>query len=653
MKRLNNKNPFAITSEFSGNKKNNKVLINNKKTRSFDVDLFHTKTAKISHETLGLLVDKGLILFWLTFILLGIFTLFSRTAYLQVVQADHFSKIAEGNRIRIIDLKAPRGVIYDRHHNLLVENTASFSLAAIPVDLPKITEEIRELSEELSKISDLSSDEIFEILDKQSAYSYQPVILQENLTHDQAILAEIISGRFPGIVLRSASTRHYLKSGDQVSLSHILGYSGRIEEPKLQEYLSRGYLIDDYVGKAGVELMYETDLKGVNGRQQVEVDAIGESKEVLASAEPVPGQNLVLTIDTKLQEQVETSLARILSAHNKKRGAVVVMDPNSGEILSLVSLPAFDNNLFSKGINQENFSTLISDPNRPLFSRAISGEYPSGSTFKLIVGAAALEEGLINENTGFSSVGGIAVSSWFFPDWRAGGHGWTTLTKAIADSVNTFFYTIGGGYDNFTGLGVDRVMNYAEKFGLNKQLGIDLPNEADGFLPSKAWKEEIKKERWYIGDTYNLSIGQGDILVTPLQVASWTAVFANGGTLYKPYVVKDILDSSNNVVREIHPEILNQNFISPKNITIVNKGLRQAVTSGSAVRLLDLPVQVAAKTGTAQWASQGDPHAWVTAFAPYDNPQIVVTVLVEEGEGGTITAMPVVYDIINWWANNR
>lgn len=651
--RRENFNPFEVTG---GSRKKNYYLNRRYGSKSFSVDVFQDQkqsSAKKSNNTLGLIVEPKLLTLWLVVLFFGIFVLTARTAFLQIAQGDHFSEVAEGNRIRVIDIKAPRGVIYDRHQNLLLENVSSFALAVTPVDLPKDEGELRQLAIELSEVADMSSEDIFELLDTQSAYSYQSVIIKENLSHDEAIMVEILNSRYPGVILKSSSLRRYLTTNYLNSLSHVLGYIGKIEESRKAEYLEKGYLIDDYVGKAGIELSYEDELKGVNGKQTVEVDATGDAKEVLASKEPVSGNNLVLTIDSELQRVAEESLSRVLEKNGKKRGAVVIMEPNSGEILSLISLPAFDNNLFSQGISSEDFTKLINDPDRPLFSRAIAGEYPSGSTFKLIVSAAALEENIITPNTGFNSVGGIAVSRWFFPDWKAGGHGYTNLSKALAESVNTFYYMIGGGYNDFVGLGVDKITAYAKEFGLSKVLGIDLPNEADGFLPSKEWKEETKQERWYIGDTYNLSIGQGDVLVTPLQVASWTAVFASGGTLFKPYVVKEILDSNNNLVSEIKPVVLNKDFISPQNIEAVNKGLRQAVVSGSAVRLSTLPINVAAKTGTAQWSSNKEPHAWMTAFAPYEEPQIVVTVLVEEGEGGTITAAPVVYDILNWWANNR
>lgn len=650
MRRNSSVDPFEI----SGSSKLKSYSVNDThQGKWFEIDALSKKKGSAKNDALGLLLNQDIIKIWFGVLLVGILILFVRVSYLQIVQGEHFSAIAEGNRLRVLDIKAVRGVIFDRNNNLLVENVPSFSLAIVPVDLEKDEIVRRKVAAELSQLSNQTAEVIYELISNQSIYSYQPVIIKENLNHDEAILAEILASKHPGVILKVDNIRQYLITDQTPSLSHVLGYTGKIEEEDLAEYLEKNYSIDDYVGKTGIEIIYETVLKGINGKQLIEVDATGEAKENIVEEKPIAGQNLILTIDTELQIVAENALRRVMGVYGKRRGVVIILDPNNGEILALVSLPTFDNNLFSQGITQEDFTALIEDENRPFFNRAVSGEYPSGSTFKLVVGAAALEEGIITSNTGFNSVGGIAVDRWFFPDWKAGGHGWTNIIKAISESVNTFFYTIGGGYEDFTGLGVERIKQYAQNFGLGRQLGIDLPNEADGFLPSIAWKEEYKQERWYIGDTYNLSIGQGDVLVTPLQVASWTSVFANGGTLYQPHLVKGFLDTENNIVKTVEPIILNEGFISADNIAVINKGLRQAVLSGSAISLYELPITVAAKTGTAQWSSTKPPHGWVTTFAPYKNPQIVVTVLVEEGIGGTTTGTPVAKEILNWWGLNR
>ena len=650
--KIRTKNSFAVFGPTSPGQNTYRV----DKTffeQAYDFVDFGEQKNNLSDSSIQTSSDRNFLRFWLIFLLLGVLLLFGRSTYLQVIRGTYFKAVAEGNRLRLKDIKANRGIFYDRSGKVMAENISSYSLAIIPVDLPKGENEQREISRQISKITGLAEEEIYSKIIQQSNFSYEPEVILENLNQDQAIMTKVLNSQYPGVILKIQNARNYLTTQTSESLTHVLGYVGKIEESQKQTYLEKNYSIDDYLGKTGLELFYEKELKGVNGREQVEVDATGQAKEMIASQKPINGQNLVLTLDLALQQKAEESLRQVLSGYGKKKGAVVILDPNSGEVLALVSWPSFDNNVFSRGLSNEEYQKLINDQNNPLFSRAMSGEYPSGSTFKLVIGAAALQEGIINENTSFNSVGGISVSNWFFPDWKAGGHGWTNIYKALAESVNTFFYIIGGGYSNFEGLGVAKIKEYAQNFGLNQKLGIDLPNEAFGFLPSQDWKEKTKNEQWYIGDTYHLSIGQGDILVTPLQVAAWTSVFASGGKLFQPHLVKEILDSDNRLVKEIEPKIINQNFIEKNYLKIINHGLRQAVLTGSARGLGNLPISVAAKTGTAEWSSQKSPHAWLTAFAPYENPRIVVTVLVEEGGEGSSVALPVAREIINWWAQNR
>lgn len=267
--------------------------------------------------------------------------------------------------------------------------------------------------------------------------------------------------------------------------------------------------------------------------------------------------------------------------------------------------------------------------------------------------AAALEEGVITEKTSFLSSGGLRIGQWFFPDWKAGGHGTTNVKKAIAESVNTFFYIIGGGFQDFIGLGIERIVKYEKMFGLGAQTGVDLPGEASGFLPSKEWKERVKNESWYIGDTYHASIGQGDVTATPLQIAVFTSFFANGGKIYRPHFVKEILDSKDNLVKEIKEDPIKEGFISDYNVKVVREGMRQTVTAGSARSLSLLPVEVAGKTGTAQWSSKKDPHAWFIGFAPYNDPQISFTILVEEGKEGSSVAVPIARQFLEWYFGER
>lgn len=596
--------------------------------------------------------------------------LLSRTAWLQVAKGDYYSGMAEGNRVRVKRVEAKRGIIYDRNKNALVQNKANFVLYVVPIDLPDKDEGLADIITEISSLlTDMSGEEIMAKINSVEKYSltgYRPLFIADNIDYDTAMKLYIKSATWPGVMLSSKTGRDYITVGknfnienngvDQkesfLSMSHILGYTGKISQKELDDSGDE-YLAIDYIGKTGVEKFWENELKGSGGQRRIEVDALGKEKKMLSKTDAIDGNNLVLSIDIKQQNKLEEILKKHLAKLGLTKASAIVMDPNNGEILAMVSIPSYNNNLFAGGISQADYSKLRDRPDNPLFNRAISGEFPSGSTFKPIMLAAALEEKVVSENTSFLSTGGLRIGQWFFPDWRAGGHGRTSARKAIADSVNTYFYMIGGGYKDFVGLGVDRIVRYGKMFGLSAQTGIDLPGEATGFLPSREWKKSVKGEKWYIGDTYHLSIGQGYLLVTPLQVALFTSVFANGGTLYRPHLVTEILSSDDSVIRKIETAPVRDNFIDKYNMMVVRQAMRQTITKGSGRRLNTLPVESAGKTGTAQWSSKYKNHAWFTSFAPFDKPEIVVTVLIEEGDEGSATAVPVVYDYLKWYFGEK
>jgi penicillin-binding protein 2 len=347
-------------------------------------------------------------------------------------------------------------------------------------------------------------------------------------------------------------------------------------------------------------------------------------------------------------------MQKVMSNVGAAKATAVALDPRSGEILAFVNLPSYDNNLFSKGISGTDYANLLNNKNNPLLPRAIAGEYPSGSSIKPFIAAGALQEGNINENSTVNSTGGIKVGEWEFPDWKKGGHGITNVTKAIAESVNTFFYAIGGGYGNIKGLGPDRMKHYLNLFGFGEDTGIDIGGELPGSIPDPVWKEKTKNEDWYLGDTYHMAIGQGDTLVTPLQIANATCAIANGGKLYKPRFVHEVVDENDKVLEVKPPEIIRKGFISPSNMDIVKRGMRQTVTSGSARSLNNLPVAISGKTGTAQFGpDEKKYHGWFTSFAPYDNPKIALTILVEGAGGGDETAVPIAKEVYKWYFGNR
>lgn len=592
------------------------------------------------------------------FILLAVFSflalLLFRIAWLQIAQGEYYRSLAEGNRIRLVRLEAKRGIIYDRRLSPLARNAANFILYLTPADLPPEPENKKEIISRLGQIlPDLNQEELAAKLEKikrGSLESFQPFPLADNISYEKAMLLYLEADSLPAVNLISSNRREY--NLPSLSFSHVLGYTGKISEEELEK-LGADYLPIDYVGKTGVEYFLENELRGVNGRKQVEVDALGKEKKVVSQEKGEDGKNLVLSLDSALQKKAEEVLTKKLAELKLGRGAVIALDPRNGEVLALVSLPAYDNNIFVRGATIQEYNSLLAQPDKPLFNRAVSGEYPSGSIIKPVVAAAALEEGIINEQTSFLSSGGIRIDKWFFPDWLAGGHGKTDVRRALAESINTFFYYVGGGYEDFQGLGVERIVRYARLFGLGEQTGLDLAGESAGFLPTPAWKEETKGERWYIGDTYHLAIGQGDILVTPLQAAMFTSVFANGGSLYRPHLWRGILNERGEVELNEETKAVRSDFIHAGNIEIVRQGMRQAVTAGSARALSSLPVAAAGKTGTAQWSSKNQPHAWFTGFAPYENPEIVITVLIEEGGEGSATAVPIAAEILAWYFGER
>lgn len=582
--------------------------------------------------------------------------IFFRVAHLQIFQGSELRSIAEGNRIREIVIPARRGEVYDRNLIVLAKNIPLEQISIVPGDLPKEPSDQSALMEKLSAFARVPADQLFadtQKIQKEHKGSYDPFVLVEKIDHSDALaLAQRIE-EFPGIRILQTSIREYPER--EVS-AHTIGYNGKITSNEWDRVLrlpdSRGYQKSDFIGKAGLEVSYEDDLRGSHGRRQIEVDSLGREQKVLAEIPAVAGKDIVTSIDERLQKRAYESLLQSIRRAGAKAGSVVAMNPQNGEILALASVPAYDNNRFIQGLTEKDVSEILTNPDRPLLFRAIAGLYPSGSTIKPLMASAALAEGVIQPKTTIVSSGGIRIGSSFFPDWKAGGHGVTDVKKAIADSVNTFFYMIGGGYQSFQGLGVSRVAEYMKMFGLGSKLGIDLPGEGAGLVPDPSWKRTVKGERWYIGDTYHLSIGQGDLLVTPLQIASMTATVANGGTIFTPHLLRGYLDPRTNRLNEVSSFGSRSLDISSSTIETVREGMRQTVIAGSGRALASEPFEVSGKTGTAE-APTGNPHGWFTSFAPFKDPEIVVTVMVENGGEGYISALPVAKDILEEYFRNK
>lgn len=568
-----------------------------------------------------------------------------RAGWMQIVRAEMYKQRSDDNRFRVQSIPSRRGIIRDRNGNVLAENIPSFDVQMRWVDLPADETDRNDAISTVARAIGITSGDILSALNATGTAIDEWTDVAKDISYDRAIDVSIRLPDLSGVALITTAKRTYPHSNEIASLSHVLGYVGSISPEEYETKKNEGYRRTDEIGKTGVESSYESVIRGVAGERTVEVDAFGRPRSIIEERDPTDGRDVSLTIDLDLQKATEEALKKGLELAKVARGSAIVMDVRTGEILSIVSLPAYDDNIFTGKVSSTAYSALLEDENRPLFARAWSGQFPSGSVIKPLIASAALQEGIITPNTTVSSIGGIWVGPWFFPDWQAGGHGLTNVRKAIAWSVNTFFYYIGGGYDTFRGLGVAKLSEWMTRFGLGSASGLDLPGEASGNVPNEAWKEEVKGERWYIGDTYNLSIGQGDLLVTPLQIARVTSAVANGGTLVLPHVAGRSSADASSLASA--PKL----DINPDALKTVREGMHETVLYGSGRRLLGLPFSSAGKTGTAQWRSDRPTHAWYTGFAPYDHPEVAVTVLIEEGGEGSSFATPVAFDILKAWWN--
>lgn len=560
----------------------------------------------------------------------ALLALLGRSFYLQVWAGSGFLARAEGNRVAIEPLVAPRGLLFDRQGQKLVENIPSTDVVLDPALLPGADEE-GVLLDRLPSLLGMTHTETQEAL-KTTRQRQRLTVLKKAVTHETLLRLEEERSTLPGVRLVSSLVRQYAFGP---AAAHVLGYTSAVTAEELAG--EAGLLSVDQTGKTGLEKQYDSQLRGTPGATYTQINAQGEPLLTMGTKAAQAGTDLHLTLDMGLQqfiyEQLQERQARQTGG---QAGAVVVLEPATGAIVALANYPAFDPNIFSQPSRHAEIAEALSQPHNPLFNRAVDGTYPPGSTIKPFLAAAALEEHLITPTTTIFSSGGITVGPWQFPDWKPGGHGSTMVTKALAESVNTFFYAISGGYEGQAGLGVEKITSYLRRFGWGATTGIDLPSEASGFLPSPEWKERTKHESWYIGDTYHLGIGQGDVLVTPLQVSVATSVVATQGWRPQPHLVAGA---------QAHGEQLNLS-----GLPTVRDGMRSAVTDGSARALNDLPIPLAGKTGTAQvgGAAIEDTHAWFTSFGPVDTPKYVVTVLLEKGGAGDRDAVPVAKAIWKW-----
>lgn len=591
--------------------------------------------------------------------------LVSRLFMLQIVAGDHNLALANGNRIRERVARAPRGMIFDRNHQVLARNQASFDVTVVPQLLPTDETQRRAEYERVGALLGMSGAEVGEKAEvtcktKQPNCLRTPIpqLIAAGVPREKALLLDEASNSVPGFALDVNPIREYK---DDNLLSVFLGYTGRVNAEEVKA--NPNYGPTDLVGKLGIEKQYEDVLRGINGGERSEVDATGRPIRVLASRDPVPGNNIVLSVDTALQRKMSEAITKQMAAAHVARGTGVAINPKTGEVLAAVSLPTYDNNLFSRNISVKDYEKLRDDPAQPLFNKVISGAYPSGSIIKPMTASAALEEKVVTPQTTINDTGQLDVVNPYDPSihyiykgWEHSGLGIMDVFSAIAQSSDIYFYTIAGGFTNFTNyLGVERLTAYYKKFGFGSKTGVDIPGETAGRVPTPEWKKKFSGEPWYTGDTYNISVGQGDILTSPLQMAIGIAAVANGGTLYKPYFVKEVQDANGKTVKAAKPEVIRDKFISPQNLNIVRQGMRQTINHprGTACCFMEkeVPVQVAGKTGSAETDPQNNvpAHSWFVAFAPYNDPEIVTVILLEKSGEGSQFAAPATRELLRWY----
>lgn len=558
-------------------------------------------------------------------VVLVIVVLLSRAAYLQIYEGEYFQKLAEGNRIRIVPSMAPRGTFYDRNGEVLVTNRPGFTVSLLPLTEP-ISEEV------IQRLSDLVKVPVDKIHEKIDAHhGFDPIRVKQDVTPDIVSIIEEQKDLYPGVVIEVQPIRNYILKQEG---AHIFGYVSEINDEELEKKKDEGYKSGDIVGKFGLEKVYDKYLRGENGGEQVEVDVSGKPVRVLGLKEPQAGLDMQLTIDKNLQEAAEKAVDEQLAQIHASAAAAVVMNPQTGEILAMVSRPAFDPNLFAHGISSKDWAALNNNPFHPMDNKTISGEYPPGSTFKIVTGTAALTEGVVSPTEKILDTG----HHWIIPKGNSEGEalGWINFTEALAHSDNVYFYEMGNR------LGIDRLEKYGRMFGLGSRTGIDLPYEADGLVANKAYKKKwFEDGDWYLSETFDAAIGQGFNLVTPLQACMVMSEIAADGKRYKPHLVNSLTYPNGTLAMSFEPVLLSQLDTTPEIIKLVQDGLHDVTKYGTAASSFrGFPIDIAGKTGTAE-NPHGRDHGWFVAYGPFNNPSVCVAVIVENGGFGAQSAVPI------------
>ncbi|MFP4343835.1 MAG: penicillin-binding protein 2 [Anaerolineales bacterium] len=662
------------------------------------------------------------VLGWLILMVLGFYII--RLWQLQFLEGGYYMAEAEEQLLRVESISPQRGVIYDRHGNLLVRNIPAYNVVITPGELPKNSERERDVLQQLARLIEVpySSEEVaepyrdelwtagraalppygsppesglIEMVDEVRYLDpFAPLIVLENIDRDLALVVAQEGGvTMPGVGIQIVPRRSYPTGALS---SQVIGFLRKIPPEQVEVFEAQGYNANiDRVGAAGIEASAEVHLRGVPGRRYVRKDVQGQELGTIGETiQPIAGDNVHLTLDTELQQVAEEALRQEMEAVGSRRGVVIALDPRDGQVLSLVSLPTYDNNFFARGISKqadfEQYRELLKDPHGPLYNHAIADQVPPGSIYKVIPATAALQEGIINRYTTVNCPGRILLPNKFAPNdpgaaqpfycWtyiqHGGGHGPVNVVEGLAQSCDVFFYEVGGGFPetNFEGLGVQRLAAWSEAFGLGQPTGIDIPGELDVgvtdpenhimFVPDPKWKRDVYQETWTTGDTYLMSIGQGFVNVTPLQMANVMAAVANGGTLYRPQLIHHIVDIEGNSVAEFQPEVIRELEVDDAVWSIVREGLEGAVYGGTAPLAQVEGMRVAGKTGTAEYCDdlaikaglcpvpEGQvlpTHAWFMAYAPAEAPEIAVVAWIYNGGEGSKVAVPVAQQVLDFY----
>ncbi len=572
--------------------------------------------------------------------------LWMRVWYLQILKGQYFREMSENNRVRMVSLPAYRGTIKDRNGETLVSIRPSFNLYITPEDAANLDETLDLISEKVSFDEEKLRQEI------RNARPFKDVLIRADISRAQVAFVEENKMQLHGVHIKAEPLRSYVH---QDMAAHVLGYVGEISKDRLEKLKGSSYRLGDMVGKDGLEFIYESMLQGEKGYKEVEVDVSGRELKTLRKLPPESGDDLVLTLDVRVQKALE----RLMEGTPEKplNGSAVVMKVHTGEIIAVISKPSFDANLFAAGISREKWRELVRDELHPLQNRVINGLYPPGSTYKMVVALAGLEEEIITPETSIYCPGHFRLGRGIYRCWKRGGHGAMNLHDALVQSCDVYFYTLGHR------LGIDTINKYALEFGLGDYTGIRLSGEKAGLIPSREWKRKKKKEPWLPGETISASIGQGYNLVTPIQQVNLMASLANGGMLLRPHLVKRIQHPSGKVIKEFFPHIVRRIDVDPEHLELIQTALLDVVNgrkgTGRRARLEDIPVS--GKTGTAQVVHirvtqdvepeeevpyQYRDHAWFLAYAPFKKPEIAVAVLVEHGGHGGTAAAPIAREII-------